>query len=58
MKSWNAYKSLSSSADKLVAVFAEQEDLKKFVSDNCLLATARVNNSCPIKSYQYPIQIQ
>ena len=47
IKSWNAYKSLSPSADKLAAVFAEEEELKKFVSDNCLLATARVNKIQP-----------
>ena len=47
IKSWNAYKSLSPSADKLAAVFAEEQELKKYVSDNCLLATARVNKIQP-----------
>ena len=47
IKSWNAYKSLTLSADKLRTVFTEEEELKKHVSENCLLAIARVNKIQP-----------
>ena len=63
IKSWNAYKSLSPSADKLAAVFAEEQELKKYVSDNCLFATTRVNkiqseSVVSLKSCPCPMQIQ
>ena len=42
IKSWNAYKSLSLTSEKLDAVFIEEEALRKHVSDSCLKATAQI----------------
>ena len=47
IKSWNTYKSLSPSAVNLRTVFTLEEELKKHVSESCLLATARVNKIQP-----------
>ena len=47
VKSWNLFKSLATTPEETDAVFAEEETLRKFVSDSCLLASTRISKIQP-----------
>ena len=43
VKSWNLFKSLGPSPEKMTAVFNEEQILSKYVADSCLIASTRIS---------------